>query len=370
MNRNPTPATAVPPGRILTRELEARGWTESDLAAIMERPPQAISEIVQGKKRVTPETAHELAQAFGTSPEFWMNLEANYRLYLAQKKVIQKPIARKSHLYALAPIRELMRRGWIKAVNQIEVLEQEMRRFLGVSSVDETPRLAVSLRVSKERGPEINGQVAWLKRAEHLARAQKASAFSLDRLRDALPKLLECAKDVDQISRVPSTLLALGVHFLVVPTLPKTFVDGAMFYLENRPVVALSLRYDRIDAFWFTLMHELAHILAGHKGTHVDNDIYSAAVSEGESKADEQALQWLVNRHALASFVRHTKPYFSRTAIERFAFDQGRHPGIVLGQLQHDGTVKYSNLRDLLVKVRPYLEDWIDVPAPQAVHST
>ena len=71
-------AARVPtPGRLARREMEARGWTQKDLAHIMDRTEQTISQIVQGRKRVTPETALELASAFGTSADLWLNLEAN-----------------------------------------------------------------------------------------------------------------------------------------------------------------------------------------------------------------------------------------------------------------------------------------------------
>ncbi|WP_337885589.1 HigA family addiction module antitoxin [Fischerella thermalis] len=66
--------------KILSRELEARGWTQKDLAEIMGRPVQTINEIIRGSKQITPETAIELSQALGTSPEFWTNLEAKYWL--------------------------------------------------------------------------------------------------------------------------------------------------------------------------------------------------------------------------------------------------------------------------------------------------
>jgi len=78
------PARVPSPGRILRRELEARGWTQKDLAHIMDLPEQTISQIVRGRKRVTPEMALELASAFGTSADLWLNLEANYRLYCAR----------------------------------------------------------------------------------------------------------------------------------------------------------------------------------------------------------------------------------------------------------------------------------------------
>lgn len=85
MSQTLIPARVTPPGGMLKRKLEARGWTQKDLVEIMGRPPQAISEIVRGAKQITPETAIELAEAFGTSAELWTNLEANYRLYLARK---------------------------------------------------------------------------------------------------------------------------------------------------------------------------------------------------------------------------------------------------------------------------------------------
>ena len=97
------PARLVPPGRILKQELDARDWTQRDLAAILGRPEQAISEIVNGTKQITPETSLELSLAFGTSPEFWHTLEANYRLDLALRQAHDDAIARRSRLYAACP---------------------------------------------------------------------------------------------------------------------------------------------------------------------------------------------------------------------------------------------------------------------------
>lgn len=76
------PARAVTPGRILTRELEARGWTQKDLARIMRRPALAINEIIKGTKLITPMTALALARAFDTSAELWTNLEGQYQFAL------------------------------------------------------------------------------------------------------------------------------------------------------------------------------------------------------------------------------------------------------------------------------------------------
>ena len=78
MNKR-TAAEVFPPGDFLSEELEARGWTQSDLAAIIGRPVRLVNEIIAGKRSITPETATGLAEAFGTSPDVWLALEATWQ---------------------------------------------------------------------------------------------------------------------------------------------------------------------------------------------------------------------------------------------------------------------------------------------------
>ncbi len=80
------PALVTPPGEGIQVELEARGWTQRQLAKKMRRPVQAINEIIRGKRQITAETALELASALGTSAEMWIGMEARYRLFLARRQ--------------------------------------------------------------------------------------------------------------------------------------------------------------------------------------------------------------------------------------------------------------------------------------------
>jgi HTH-type transcriptional regulator/antitoxin HigA len=82
MRRTKVRAQMFPPGDFIREELEARGWSQGDFAAVLKRPLQAVNEIINGKKRITAETAKEIAAALGTSPEVWLNLENSYRLSL------------------------------------------------------------------------------------------------------------------------------------------------------------------------------------------------------------------------------------------------------------------------------------------------
>lgn len=143
MSQNLTPSRVPTPGKILSRELEARGWTQKDLAEIIGRPVQTINEIIRGTKQIRPETAIELSQVLGTSAEFWTNLEAKYRLHLASKEKkeeeTEQNITRKSRLYTILPMSELIKNGWIKKTDSIDTLEQQVCNFCLWHSV---PRFA------------------------------------------------------------------------------------------------------------------------------------------------------------------------------------------------------------------------------------
>jgi HTH-type transcriptional regulator/antitoxin HigA len=362
MTQTLIPARVSSPGRIVARELEARGWTQKELAEIMGRPYQTINEIIQGYKQITPETAIELAQALGTSAEFWTNLEAKYRLYIAQKEANgpsdTSDISRRSRLYTFAPITEMIKRGWIQKADSIDGLERQVCNFFDINQIGESPKLAVNCRQSEIRDPEIQAQLAWMKRVETVTREQRLPTFDRAKLVAAIPEILSLSAQLENVALVPDKLLSLGVHFAIVPHLNKTYLDGAAFYIEDKPVVALTLRYKRIDNFWFTLMHELGHIFAGHQGSYLDN-LDDLEVNQEETEANHLAADWLFNPRKLSSFVKNTAPYFSAAEIKKFAVAQNRHPGILVGRLQRDKTIPYKNHAKFLVPVDKLLTPWI-----------
>jgi HTH-type transcriptional regulator/antitoxin HigA len=353
------PARAVAPGNIIAAEIEARGWTQKDLAAVMGRPLQAINEIIRGRKQITAESAWQLAAAFGTSAEFWLNLETNYQLHLSRREAEENKIARRSRIYSIVPVTEMLKRGWITTVQPVDALEREICAFLEVSSLDEQPRLVASFRQTQQREADQAAQTVWIKQVERIARSRSLPRYEPGALVDAVPEILSCAAEPGDVNRIPAIMHSLGVHFVIVRHLPRTYIDGATFSLDQAPVVALSLRYDRIDSFWFTFMHELAHLATGHPDAHLE-DTEAQHTDKGEIEANTLAGSWLIDPGAFETFVEATRPYFSEKKIVAFANGIGRCPGIILGRLHHEELVAYQSMRRLLVKVRPYLAGWID----------
>ena len=364
MTQTLLPARVSPPGRILNRELEARGWTQKDLAEIMGRPYQTINGIIKGNKQITPETAIELSEALGTSAEFWANLEAKYRLHVAQMEAEGQSetseISRRSRLYSFAPVAEMLKRGWIQSADSIDVLEQQVCRFFEIDQIGDIPNLAVNCRQSENRDPETQAQLAWMKRVEIVVRDQELPAFDRARLEAAIPEILALSAQAENVALVPDKLLSLGIHFAIVPHLGKTYLDGAAFYLEGRPVVALTLRYKRIDNFWFTLMHELGHIVAGHKGSYLD-DMENLEINQDEDEANCLAANWLMDADELANFIINNTPYFSAKKLQDFAISRNRHVGILVGRLQREKIIPYRNHTKFLVKIDKHLAYFISI---------
>lgn len=347
------PARAVPPGQLIQRELDARGWTQNDLAEVMGRPAQAISEIITGKKQITAETAIELGEAFGVDAAFWSTLQSNFNLHQARQKKTANDVARRSQLHSATPVLELIKRGWLSITRKSPIEEQEAAvcAFLGTCTIDARPELSISFRSAEHRGPDWTAKIAWAKRVEHLAGPQvkKLPKYSKASLERAIPKLLKLAATEAGVAEVPGFLAKLGIGFLVLPHLPKTYLDGAILPVDGHPVVALSLQYDRIDNFWFTLLHELAHCLNG-------DYVFIEQNGEDEDGADSLAVSWLMPETAFKAFVKSAAPDFAMSRMEAFAAEVERHPGIVIGQLQRRvPDFGYAKGRNALVKVKGLL---------------
>jgi HTH-type transcriptional regulator/antitoxin HigA len=357
-------AEAFHPGVFLEEELEERGWSQIDLAEVLGRPPRLISEIISGKRSITPETAIGLSKALGISAQAWMNLEAAYQLAQAEHK--ESDITLKAKLYEKFPVREMVKRGWVEATSDISLLVERFCNFFEIPSLEADPEFNYAGRMSGEYQSSLSPvQNAWMFRARHFARAiQVDNTFSQARLKTCLNKLKLLLHESAEIRHIPKILAEAGIRFVIVEAMPGSKIDGATFWLDDEPVIAMSLLRDRIDNFWFTLIHELSHVEHGEgkETAIIDIDLMSADTGTAnrppfELRADKDAAEFCIPADTLQSFILRTDPYFLEAKILGFAALNKVHAGIVVGQLQHRGRVPYRNHRKFLVKVREIITE-------------
>jgi HTH-type transcriptional regulator/antitoxin HigA len=192
-----------------------------------------------------------------------------------------------------------------------------------------------------------------------MAQTLLVKLFDRAKLDQAEQKLRILAAYPKEARHLPKVLAEYGIRFVVVEPIAGAKIDGAAFWLdEDSPVIAVSGRFDRIDAFWFTVMHEFSHI-RHEDSLSVDSELVGESDAttilvkdEVEMRADKEAAAALIPSEEMDSFIRRLGPLYSKERIVQFAHRIKIHPGIIVGQLQYRGEIGYSAHREMLAKVR------------------
>ncbi len=340
------------PGKALQDALEARGWTQGEFAEIIGRPARVISEIITGKKPITLDVAREIAVALGTTAEHWINLETTYQLATATP--VAPRIGLEARLRQKFPIREMMKRGWIKPAKTYDDLERNVFAFFRITSLDEPILFDHAARRNYLK--ELSSvQAAWLFRVRDLASVLSVPKYSETRLRDALDELELLMTEPEEIRHIPRILNERGVRFVIVEPIPGAKIDGACFWLDkNRSLVTgLSLKGgDQIDRFWFNLRHEIEHVLrADGRTTAIIDDFETGAADECERAANFAAGDFCVPVKKMEDFIARHHPVYAYQSLIGFSRLIKRHPGIVSGQLQNQ-LGRWDLFKKYQVKVR------------------
>lgn len=173
------------------------------------------------------------------------------------------------------------------------------------------------------------------RRAEQIITAHAVTYRPLDIT--WLIELARLSQHGDGPARARDLLLSKGIVLVAEPQIPGMKVDGAAFLLENVPVVGLTLRRDTVDNFWFTLLHEIGHVILHYRTglrTGFFDDTDKADVDEIEQEANEFASNVLIPEERWKrSPARITK---SAAVVEKFAKELEINPAIVCGRIQKE----------------------------------
>lgn len=346
-----------PPGHFIKEELEARGWTQRDLAYVLEIPEQAVNMILSGKRGISADMAKSLGGAFNVQAEFFANLQRRYDL--SQAREPDPGVARRARLQSKYPVREMIKRGWL-ADAQADLLEVQMARHFEEESTDNIPHFAHAAKKSTyDEAPAP--QIAWLFRVRQIAKEMVGlPKYSEKSLRQALLTLRRLMIDPEETRMIPRVLGECGVRYVIVEKLTNAKIDGVCFWLDESPVIGMSIQQDRIDNFWFVLRHEIEHVLQKHGRDEaiVDIDVEGDAASLSEARAEEErianvaAREFCVPKAEMDSFLGRKMTMPSDRDILGFARRLQVHPGIVAGQIRKR-LDRWDIFSKMLVKIRP-----------------
>jgi HTH-type transcriptional regulator / antitoxin HigA len=344
----------VPPGEYLEEVIDELGMSKDELAKRMNRPAPKLSAIFKGEKAITPDTALQLEKVVGVPAHIWTGLEAEYRLTLARQQEIKERQRLKDESSLVTNFRyaDLVKLNVVQKKTLAIDKVLELHKFFGVTSLmnlSSIRRYQPIFRLAKKnKGKESSKAItSWLRIGEIRAQKQILPPFDKDKLKQTI-------QDIRGLSRLnPESfqdelhkkLADAGVSLIICPHLPGTNVHGATFWLgKEKAVIMMTIRGKWADIFWFSLFHELGHILLHDRNSiflETDNEEYSL----NENEADQYASDVLIPPSDYARFIE--KGNFYKDRIVHFADEIQISPGIVVGRLQHDGHIKNEWHNDL-----------------------
>lgn len=357
------------PGQLVREAMEAKGWGERDLAFAIGIAPGPINQILNDRRSISHAMARAFSVALDRPAEEFARAQAEWDLQHAEEP--DPLVSARARILSRYPLREMVKRGWIDPEHRPGTLEEQVCRFFGVKSLDDVPHLEHSAKKT-DYSDIPPAQLAWLFRVRQIALEMHPPAYSDAKLRDAIDAFKDMRSEPESVRHVPRFLNEAGVRYVVTEGLPGGLIDGVCFWLgPNTPVIGMSMRFDRIDNFWFVLRHECAHVLHGHGKSRaiVDEDMEAKSLfpeSEEERIANAEATEFCVPSEQMRSFYLRKNPFFSESDVLAFSKRVKVHPGLAVGQLQRMAK-RYDLLRKHLVRVRSHLarsmmmDGWGDV---------
>lgn len=344
---NITPVEATHPGILIKDELDAiPDLNQRILAKELGVQPSFLNEIIKGKRPVTADIAILLEKILGVSADYWMKFQSQYEVDKARvkekniKKI--KNIEFWSIIKEYVPVRYFKKHGYID-----ENIEKDIKAIKNIYNVETIDGLVSDFsknkfayyRKSDKLKIDEKNMFAWSSLAQFEAKNQKTNTFNFDNLHQLCLNLNNIFhENTDTQNRVKNVLNQFGVKMLFIEKLEKTPIDGFSFWSDSNPVIALTLRYSRIDNFAFTIMHEIGHI-----DLHLRNDktrkfmdlTKKENLDKCESEADSYAQEKLISSEIWNDIIKNHLP-LNDDKIIAIGNQYKINPAILLGRVCYE----------------------------------
>ncbi|EIJ38257.1 addiction module antidote protein, HigA family [Galbibacter orientalis DSM 19592] len=346
-NKTLIPAQATHPGVLIKDELEATpNLNQRILAKELDVKPSFLNEIIKGKRPVTADIAILLEKTLGISADYWMKFQSQYEIDKARLK--EKNIKKLKNIELWNIIKEYVPVLYFKKHNYLQNdIESDIKAIKNIYDITTIDELVSSFskekfayyRKSDKLKIDNKNMFAWSALAQYEAKNQKTNTFNFDNINQLCVNLNNIFYENSRTpERVKSILNQFGIKMLLINKLEKAPIDGFSFWSGKNPAIALTLRYNRIDNFAFTIMHEIGHI-----DLHLRNDrerkfmdlTKKQNLDQFENEADNYAQEKLIPKRIWQDILNNYLP-LNDDKIIALANKHKINPAILLGRICYE----------------------------------
>ena len=323
--------------------MDQQGLKDKDLAPYIGSASK-VSEVLSGRRNLSIAMIRNLSDGLG--------IPADVLLGKPGAKVPEDhPVLQGKHF----PISVMLKRGWFPGFSGTlaearKQLDELLTSFVGPLGIDALRPALNRQRVRSASKMDNYALIAWRIRAASLANRDTLPPHRAGCVTKEVMREIVCLSYLGDGPKLAKEFLnKLGIHLIIEAHLPKTHLDGAAMRLSSgAPLIALTLRYDRLDNFWFTLCHELAHVALHLGGDDTDvffDDLAQKGTDACEKEADDYAAEVLIPGKIWQAANLSSRP--SREGVIKLAEKLRISPAIPAGRirfLRND----YKLFRDLV----------------------
>jgi len=336
--------TNVDPISAIEFRMAEQGLRQKDLVPIIGSRSR-VSEVLSRERPLTLSMIRALSAALGIPLEILIKVSTKQDVSPPSNLDIDK-----------FPLSEMIKRGWLGSLpkhasrDTVELaVNQFLTRASGTQPVSALYRSGLKLSGVSDSG--MHSCFAWLARVSVVAKevldvpTYRASTLNAE----LLSTIAKLSSDRDGPVKAIELLRSIGVIVVVEPGLPKSHIDGAAFLANNRtPIIGLTLRYDRVDHFWFTLLHELGHVwlhLSENGSAYVDNFSNTDVTEKPEKEANRVARDAFIPISTWKRSPASISP--TKESLISLASKHEIHPAILAGRFQFESG-NFQRFRNLL----------------------
>ena len=333
---------AFHPGYYIKEIIDESGLTQQDFAHRLDTTPKNLSLLIRGEQSLSIDIAIKLSKMLGTSVNYWLNLQNEYDTLIAEFKS-EKEAEEERQIYSYLNYSYFKDYyGLPDLPKKINEQIKEVRKFLGISSLTLLKKrdITVNFRRAEENinDSQLIKSNVMVQIAINKALKIQAPKFDKSKFEKAVNYALTLTENHEEFySLIYSAFLEAGVIFIILPNIQGSKTNGAVKKVRESMMLMVNDRRLNSDTFWFTLFHEIGHIINGD----YSNISFEKETGKFEEAANAYARDSLIPAEKYQEFLANG--IYTKKSIQLFAKEIRRDPGIVLGRLQNDGIIGYND---------------------------